>query len=51
MRMIRHERFAYVDACGRAYDMIQTWAQIPATQTWIIVAVQPVTIDGNRVGG
>ncbi len=47
--MIKAERFAYFDNDRQYHEVLQVWAKIPATRTWMIVSTQPVVIDPNRV--
>ncbi len=43
--MLKTKRFAYFDKFGTWHDTLQTWAEIPGTGVWAIVAVVPLPVD------
>ena len=43
--MILRVSFAYFDKAGVWCDTVQTWAKIPSTGVWTIVAVEHLPVD------
>ena len=43
--MIETRRFAYFDNAGDWHNVLQTWAKIPGTGVWAVVAVEQLPVD------